>query len=156
MDLIKPQTVTVTDADGAGHEFVISRLPATVGREVLAKYPTSSLPKVGNYEVSAQAMQLMMKYVGKQQDDGTIMRFMTPALIDNHVPDGEALIRLEIEMLKYNTSFFGHAGSFDFRGFLQAKLAQYVPLIMKTLTDLSQQSSQADSQRTRNSKKKST
>ena len=154
MDLIKPQEVLVKDADGMDHAFIISRLPATVGREVLAKYPTSSLPKIGNYEVSAEAMKLMMKYVAKPQQDGSHIRLMTNALIDNHVPDGEALIRLEIEMLKYNTSFFGHAGSFDFRGFLQAKIQQYAPLIMKTLTDLSQQSSQVDSQRTPNSKKK--
>lgn len=156
MDLLKPMPIKVKDVDGMEHDFIISRLPASVGREVLAKYPTSALPKIGDYDVSAQAMMLMMKYVAKPTDDGGMIRLTTQSLIDNHVPDGEALLRLEIEMLKHNTSFFGHAGSFDFRGFLQDKIKQYAPLIMKTLTDLSQQSSQADSQRTQSSKKKST
>ena len=131
-DLIKPKNITVKDCDGGEHAFVISRLPATVGREILAKYPVSNIPKIGDYGVSTEAMQLMMKYVGIERDDGSVLRFSTQALIDNHVPDGEALIRLELEMLRYNTSFFGLAGNSDFVGSL---LQKYLPLIIKTVTD---------------------
>lgn len=131
-DLIKPQTVAVKDRDGIEHSFVISRLPATVGREILAKYPVANVPKLGDYGTSTEAMLLMMRYVGIERDDGSILTLKTQALIDNHVPDGEALIRLELEMLKYNTSFFGLAGNSDFVGSL---LQKYLPLVIKTLMD---------------------
>lgn len=131
-DLIKPQNITVKDRDGNEHSFVISRLPATVGREILAKYPVANVPKLGDYGTSTEAMLLMMKYVAFERDDGSMLRLSTQALIDNHVPDGEALIRLELEMLKYNTSFFGLAGNSDFVGSL---LQKYLPLVIKTLMD---------------------
>lgn len=131
-DLIKPQNITVKDRDGNEHSFVISRLPATVGREILAKYPVANVPKLGDYGTSTEAMLLMMRYVGIERDDGSILTFKTQALIDNHVPDGEALIRLEIEMIKYNSSFFGLAGNSDFVGSL---LQKYLPLVIKTLMD---------------------
>lgn len=131
-DLIKPQTVKVKDRDGIEHSFVISRLPATVGREILAKYPVANVPKLGDYGTSTEAMLLMMKYVAVEREDGSMLRLSTQALIDNHVPDGEALIRLELEMLKYNTSFFGLAGSSDFVGSL---LQKYLPQVIKTLMD---------------------
>lgn len=131
-DLIKPQSVKVKDRDGIEHSFVISRLPATVGREILAKYPVANVPKLGDYGTSTEAMLLMMKYVAVERDDGSMLRLSTQALIDNHVPDGEALIRLELEMLKYNTSFFGLAGSSDFVGSL---LQKYLPQVIKTLMD---------------------
>jgi hypothetical protein len=115
-DLIKPQTIEVKDRDGIEHSFVISRLPATVGREILAKYPVANVPKLGDYGTSTEAMLLMMRYVAVERDDGSMLRLSTQALIDNHVPDGEALIRLELEMLKYNTSFFGLAGNSVFVG----------------------------------------
>jgi len=42
------------------------------------------------------------------------------------------LIRLEFEMLRYNTDFFGIAGSQDFLGSL---IKKYLPLITSTLMD---------------------
>ncbi|MEM8085904.1 hypothetical protein Q4R24_17360, partial [Morganella morganii] len=104
--LIKPKEVAVKDADGVEKTFIISRLPAITGREILAKYPLSNAPKIGDYEVSKDAMLKMMAYVCVPVS-GEEIPLKTQALIDNHVPDGESLIRLELEMLKYNTSFFG-------------------------------------------------
>lgn len=49
--LIKPKEITVIDSDREEHTFIISRLPATIGREILAKYPLSNAPKIGDYEV---------------------------------------------------------------------------------------------------------
>ena len=152
MELIKPKNVTVKDADGGEHEFVVSRLPAMVGREVLAKYPMANLPKTGDYDVSREAMQLMMGYVGREQHNGELLLLKSAALINNHVPDGEALIRLEIEMLRYNTSFFGNAGSQDFLGFLLDKISASLPRIIQTLTRSLQQSSAQDSPPPQNSK----
>ncbi len=91
--------------------FIISRLPATIGREILAKYPLSNAPKIGDYEVSKEAMLKMMAYVAVEKEGQEIYLKKTSTLIDNHVPDGEALIRLELEMLKYNTSFSAKTGA---------------------------------------------
>ena len=55
-------------------------------------------------------MLKMMAYVCVPVS-GEEIPLKTQALIDNHVPDGESLIRLELEMLKYNTSFSAKAGA---------------------------------------------
>ena len=156
MELLKPIQVTVTDADKQPHEYIISRMPATVAREVVAKYTGGTIPKVGEYESNHAAMLKMMRYVGKQAEDGDLIMLTNASLIDNHVPDGEALIRLEIEMMRHNTSFFGSAGSQTLTDFLQSKLAAFAPKIMSMLTGLSQQLSAQDLQHSQNSKPQST
>ncbi|HIE5280845.1 TPA: hypothetical protein ACXNOP_002341 [Proteus mirabilis] len=149
--LIKPKEITVIDSDRQQHTFIISRLPATIGREVLAKYPLSNAPKIGDYEVSKEAMLKMMAYVAVEKE-GQEIYLKTSTLIDNHVPDGEALIRLELEMLKYNTSFFGNGGSQNFLQYLLGKLSGSLPSIIKTLMASLPSSSQPASPLSQNSK----
>ncbi|HGH5985626.1 TPA: hypothetical protein ACJI8I_000697 [Proteus mirabilis] len=149
--LIKPKEITVIDSDRQQHTFIISRLPATIGREILAKYPLSNAPKIGDYEVSKEAMLKMMAYVAVEKE-GQEIYLKTSILIDNHVPDGEALIRLELEMLKYNTSFFGNGGSQNFLQYLLGKLSGSLPSIIKTLMASLPSSSQPASPLSQNSK----
>ncbi|EOE1185116.1 hypothetical protein [Proteus mirabilis] len=149
--LIKPKEITVIDSDRQQHTFIISRLPATIGREILAKYPLSNAPKIGDYEVSKEAMLKMMAYVAVEKE-GQEIYLKTSTLIDNHVPDGEALIRLELEMLKYNTSFFGNGGSQNFLQYLLGKLSGFLPSIIKTLMASLPSSSQPASPLSQNSK----
>ncbi|HFK3173805.1 hypothetical protein PPO02_11505 [Proteus mirabilis] len=149
--LIKPKEITVIDSDRQQHTFIISRLPATIGREILAKYPLSNAPKIGDYEVSKEAMLKMMAYVAVEKE-GQEIYLKTSTLIDNHVPDGEALIRLELEMLKYNTSFFGNGGSQNFLQYLLGKLRGSLPSIIKTLMASLPSSSQPASPLSQNSK----
>ena len=139
------------DRDRQQHTFIISRLPATIGREILAKYPLSNAPKIGDYEVSKEAMLKMMAYVAVEKE-GQEIYLKTSTLIDNHVPDGEALIRLELEMLKYNTSFFGNGGSQNFLQYLLGKLSGSLPSIIKTLMASLPSSSQPASPLSQNSK----
>lgn len=153
--MINPETITVTDATGAEHEFVISSMPAIDGRYVLSQYPLSNMPKTGDYGVSRDAMLVMMRYVGKVQSNGETLNLTSEALINNHVPDAEALIRLEIEMLKKNTSFFQKGSASGFLDYLLKKVGDSLPSIIKMLTDSLQQSFPQDSQATANSKKKS-
>ena len=148
--LIKPKEITVIDSDRQQHTFIISRLPATIGREILAKYPLSNAPKI-DYEVSKEAMLKMMAYVAVEKE-GQEIYLKTSTLIDNHVPDGEALIRLELEMLKYNTSFFGNGGSQNFLQYLLGKLSGSLPSIIKTLMASLPSSSQPASPLSQNSK----
>ena len=152
--LIKPKDIEIKDVDGEMHTIVISRLPATLGREILAKYPLSNAPKIGDYEISKEAMLKMMAHVAVVRDGAEIC-LKTQTLIDNHVPDGEALIRLELEMLRYNTSFFGNAGSKGFLPFLPyllGKISDSLPSIIKMLMDSLQSSSQKNSPASQNSK----
>lgn len=145
-DLIKPRTVSVENKDGEAKDFVISRLPATVAREVVAKYPTSALPKIGDYQTSEDTMLLMMRYVAVEVD-GKLLPLSTKGLVDNHVDDVVQLLRLEFEMLQENTNFFPRAGK---RGFLDSLLQKLLSSAMPMLTPLLQQLLAQDSPPTRN------
>lgn len=140
-DLIKPRQVQIANKDGEEREYTISRLPATVAREVVAKYPTAALPKIGDYKTSEETMLLLMRYVAVQID-GREQRLTTRALVDNHVDDVVQLMRLELQMLEENTGFFGLAGR---QGFLDSLLQKLVQSAMPTLMPFLQQLSAQDS-----------
>lgn len=118
-----------------GTPYILSKFPATVGREIILQYPTSALPKVGDYATNEALMIKIMSYVGvtiEGREEPLMLK--TRALIDNHVPDAETLMKLEWAMMNHNFSFFGN-GSLS--GILDRVAAQAVKLIQKTLTDLS-------------------
>lgn len=118
-----------------GTPYILSKFPATVGREIILQYPTSALPKVGDYATNEALMIKIMSYVGvtiEGRDEPLMLK--TRALIDNHVTDAETLMKLEWAMMNHNFSFFGN-GSLS--GILDRVAAQAVKLIQKTLTDLS-------------------
>lgn len=144
MELIKPKEIAVKDSDGDEKAFIISKIPAVDAREVLSKYPTANIPKVGEYRTSEDAMLLMLKYVAVPIEGREPIKLTSKALINNHVVDGEQLMRLELEMLQYNTSFFGKGGNSDFLGGL---IRKYLPLIIQTATASLPQSSKPGTQR---------
>ena len=131
-DLIKPKDVEIKDSDGDVKTFIVSKIPAIPMREVMAKYPVSNIPKLGEYNVSEEVMQLLMRYVAVRLDDGQEIALVNKALINNHVVDGEQLLRIEYAMLQYNTSFFGQG---DLSTFLQGLIAKHLPLLIQTVTD---------------------
>lgn len=144
-DLIKPKTITLKNLDGEDKEFIISRFPATVSREIMAKYPLSNIPKLGDYKASEEAMLLLMSYVAITID-GREQRLITKALIDNHVDDGILLARLEIQMIDYNTGFFGLGGNQSFLDCLLQKFKQSImPMLIPLLERLSQAASESPS-----------
>lgn len=105
-ELKKPIDIEVLDQEGNLKTFTISRLPALVGREVMAKYISGNTPKIGEYDVSEEAMLLLFKYI---EADG--IRLVNKDLINNHVSDATQLITLEFKMLQYNSSLLGGAGN---------------------------------------------
>lgn len=147
-DLLNPKTVFVDDRHGVKQGFVVGQFPAIAGREIAAKYPTSiaALAKQweeNQYGENEKIMLKAMSYVEKILEDGTTVRLTTAALIDNHVPDAECLMRLEKELLEHNFSFFEKfTRSISSGGMLQNMLK----LIMSTLTLSLQQSSKQDKQ----------
>jgi hypothetical protein len=122
-----------------GKVYILSKFPAIAGREIIAKYPTSILPKIGDYQVSEEIMLKLMSYVAIPIKDSKPLQLSTKALVDNHVKDWETLLKIEALMMEYNCSFFrdGRISTFF------QDVAQNIPAwISKTLIALSEQLSQ--------------
>lgn len=142
-DLLEPKSLTVKDRNGKEVSFIIGKFPAIAAREIAAKYPTSiaALAKQWEENQYAESEKIMLKamtFVERVLDDGSTIRLVTSALVDNHVPDGEALMRLEKEILEYNFSFFEKfTRSISSGGIVQ----NMIKLITSTLTTSLQQSS---------------
>jgi hypothetical protein len=135
--MIEPKEIEID-----GKKFIISKFPAVAGREIIAKYIPSIMPKVGDYKVNEETMLKMMKYVGVVIDNSAIPIILsTQALIDNHVKNWEMLGKLEIALMEYNCSFFqsGRISTF------LTDIAQKVPgWTIKMLTVLSAQLSKVE------------
>jgi hypothetical protein len=147
MELLEPKPVTVETHKGP-RDYVLSKFPAIAGREIVAKYPVSNLPKLGEYDVSEATMLKLMSFVAVPQDGREPLRLTTRALVDNHVPDWETLARLEAGMMEYNVSFFQNGKSFDFLASFAETLKAW---ITGTLTDLLAASSTQAKPRSTNS-----
>ena len=149
MSLIKPLDITITDIDGIDRHYRISRFPAVVGLEIIAKVPSNIATLSKQLPYLKELVLQMCKYIAVDAptDDGGTheITLSTQALIDNHVPDGQTLLRLLFELIRHNTSFFGRADQ-SIQEFLKGRLAVLYPKIIPMLTQLSQQLSPKDSQ----------
>lgn len=142
-DLIEPEKITVTDGNGNGYEFILSKFPAIQGREIVSKYPLSNMPKLGDYAVSEETMLKLMAFVGKELEGGVIMKMDTRNNIANQIKDWEVLAKLEVAMLEKNCSFFRNG---RISGFLEGFAEKVQAKILETLTGLSAQSSPTEKQ----------
>lgn len=140
MSLISPKSITITTQDGSEKSYLISKFPAVQGREIVAKYPLSSLPKLGDYEINEQTMLKLMKFVAVERD-GVEIKLENKSLVDNHVPDWETLAKIEMAMIEYNCSFFANGRASTF---LEGIAQKAKSLTTKTLMDLLGQLSQKD------------
>ena len=145
--LLQPKPVTVPTMDGEERTFIISKFPATAGREILTQYPLSAVPRIGDYATNEKLMLKIMGYVGVELDGRDVpLQLTTQALVDNHVPDWETLARLELAIIDYNTSFFRDGRASTFFAALGAKA---LPKITETLMALWENLSQAAAQRSK-------
>lgn len=145
--MIEPKEITLTTQAGVEKTFLLSKFPAVAGREIVAKYPVTNVPKLGDYQQSEDVMLKLMSYVAVVNPDGGHTLLTTRALVDNHCVDWETLAKLEWSQLEYNVSFFAKGRNSDFYENLIQKAA---PWITKILTGLSEQSSQAAKPRSKN------
>lgn len=90
-----------------GKEFVISKLPATVAREILYKYTAAgkNILTSGDYAISEEVMLKLMSYVGIYID-GRLIQFTSEDVINNHIKSVKTLLIIEKEMAAYNYDFF--------------------------------------------------
>lgn len=142
--MLYPKEITVTTLDGDERQYLISRFPAVAGREIVASYPLTALPKIAEYKSNEEVMFKLMAFVGVvtgKNDVGAdiIVPLKTKALIENHVPDWQTLAKLELEMMKYNTSFFrgGEISTF-FEGFAAKAIRSVSPMLTRLLGQLSE------------------
>lgn len=137
--MIQPKEITIKTQDGREIVFVLSKFPAVQGREIIAKYPLSAMPKLGDYEVNEETMLKLMAFVAVPRKEGEPLALSTRALVDNHVPDWETLARIEMAMMEYNCSFFGDGrGSTFFEAFAQKAQAWITQTLMASLAQSSQ------------------
>lgn len=136
--LLEPKEVDIENPDGTKSKFILSKFPAVQGREIIAKYPLSALPKLGDYAVNEETMLKLMCFVAIPREGGEPLQLTTRALIDNHCKSWETLARIEIAMMEYNVSFFANGKGSTF---LEAITAKAQAFLSKTLMDLSAQSS---------------
>lgn len=114
--LIEPKEITI-DYEGQELKFNIGKFPATVGREIISKYPVANMPKIGDYKTSEETMLKLMCYVERVYNENGNVRVQpltNQALVDNHVPSWEVLVKLEAEVISYNCSFFKNGKVSDF------------------------------------------
>lgn len=129
--------------------FLLSKFPAIAGREIITQYPTTAIPKIGDYRTNEDLMLKVMAFVGVPLEGGSVIRLDTRALVDNHVPDWEALMKIEWAMMDYNCAFFRDGRASAFLGSLTNKV---LPLITEMLTRWSANSSTPRSQPLKSSK----
>lgn len=106
MPLIKPTEVTIKSIDDGEKEFRISRVPATQGREIFTQYMPTAMPKIGDYKSNEKLMKMLMCFVDVKAADGSWIRLNNEVVLNSHVTDWEMLVKIELEMVKYNTNFF--------------------------------------------------
>lgn len=135
--MLNPKTVPIECRDGTKKDFVLTHFPAIPGREIVTQYPLTAIPKVGEYGANQAVMLKLMAHVGVPTPDGGTLMLTTEALVNNHVPDFECLMRIEAAMLEYNCSFFGNGKLSTFFDTIAAKAQA---LIARMLTDFSQRS----------------
>jgi hypothetical protein len=116
--------------------YILSKFPATKGREIVTQYVSTGLPKIGDYKRNEELMLKLMSYVGVIMQNNQTMLLTNQELVDNHVPSWEALVKIEIAMMEYNCSFFQEGRALNFL----ESIAQRAPAwIIKTLTRLLRQ-----------------
>ncbi|WP_197328959.1 MULTISPECIES: hypothetical protein [Ralstonia solanacearum species complex] len=144
--LLEPREVVIKTMAGEDRTYILSKFPAIAGREIVSQYPISAVPKLGDYKTNEALMLKIMGFVAIPAENGEL-RLSTAALVDNHVPDYETLMKIEFHMMDYNTSFFSSGKVSTFLGNVEGKATAW---ISKTLTGLLEQSFLKDVPRSRN------
>lgn len=140
--MIEPKEIQID-----GKKYTVSKFPAVAGREIIAKYPLSGMPKLGDYAVNEETMLKLMCFVSITLPDGTPLHLSNRTLVDNHVNSWETLAKIEMAMMEYNCSFFQNGRVSRFFDDIAQKLPSW---ISKMLMGLSERLSQVEKPRSTN------
>lgn len=115
-----------------GKTYLLTKFPATVGREILLQYPTSVVPKIGDYKTNHALMLRIMAFVGVAIEGREAPQMLTTeALVNNHIRNAEVLMQIEWAMISHNFDFFGDGRAL---GFLQLLMDKAQGLTSEMLT----------------------
>ena len=134
MPQIKPLEVTIKSIDDGEKEFRISRVPATQGREIFTQYMPTAMPKIGDYKSNEKLMKMLMCFVDVKAADGSWIRLDNEVILNSHVTDWEMLVKIELEMVKYNTNFFSPEKLSNALSGFNKSLPQRITSILKQLS----------------------
>ena len=134
--MIEPTEVDIELPSGSTKKFILSKFPAVLGREIITQYPTSAAPKIGSYSLNEELMFKLLCHVGIPVEGKDPIMLKTRALVDNHIPDWETLIKVEWAMMEYNCSFFSQG---KMSSILDLMMSKADGLISKMLTQFVQQ-----------------
>lgn len=140
-NLRDPKTVSIPLQDGSTKDYIVHKFHAIAGREIVTQYPLTAAPKIGDYKTNEELMLRIMGYVGVPMENGNTLLLTTRTLVENHIPDWEALVRLEWAAMEHNCSFFanGKASSF-FENLTQAFTSKGIAILTDSLARLSEKS----------------
>lgn len=115
-----------------GKTFILSKFPASAGRDIVCQYTLSAVPKLGDYAINRKMADKILSFVGVTLDTGSVITLSTEALIDNHCGSWETRMKVEMAMMEYNCKAFqeGRVSNFfvELARILNAKISS-------TLTD---------------------
>lgn len=152
LPLIKPKEISIVDGEGQTRSVIISKFDAVEGLEIQLMFPPSlamaAIPKVGgDFKIPLELIHKIMNYVAIDIK-GQQLRLSTPQLINNHLGDWEALLKVIWEVMQYNSSFIRNGTLSDFlTGVVRNTLAK----ISETFTQSSASSSAPESPPSMNS-----
>lgn len=126
--LLEPKEIEIN-----GYKFIISKMPCTVAQEVIFNLPTGLIPIISEFKKSEEQAFKMLAYCERVYTDKNNVPLKSKAIIDNHVPDFDTLIKLEYECLNYNFDFFGNGRALDF---LNKGISLAKSNVSEILTDL--------------------
>lgn len=140
--MIKPKEIEIE-----GKKFIISKFPATDGREILVKYFPSGVPKIGDYKTNEECMYKMMHFIKAITSNGQEIELATKQILNNHVEDAAMLLYLEWAILEYNFAFFLKGRILTFFEDIARRVPEWT---LKMLTGLSEQLSKVEKQHSTN------
>ena len=120
------KVVEIENQDGSIAEFTIRKFPPIAGRRIVAGYPITALPKIGDYKANEAIMLEAMTYVSVKID-GVWQALVTESLVNNHVKDWLSLVKLEYKLLEFNCSFIADPSSMGGIGdAFKAKIVEFL------------------------------
>jgi hypothetical protein len=151
--VIKPKELTIVDGDGVSRTYILTNFDSVSGREIIACYPMSALPKVGDYTENKRIWLMLMSFVYAVTKEGKQVKLESEALIMNHVPDWEVGAKIEMAMMEKNCSFFRDGKALDF---FDSVTQMLLKKLSEILTLSSHQLSQPEAQHSTNSEQSMT
>lgn len=133
------ETIKLVDRKGRERTYVLSTIPATYSREIVAQWFMGILPVTGGYKLNEEMMFKLLSYVGVPSANGAVITWLkTRELIDNHT-DFKTLELLEREMARFNWGFFLHDDLSNLSALLVRTIKEW---ITRTMTGSSPASSE--------------